>query len=352
MPWSGPLPVRCAIHPQETLAGLVAAAELMPGEFAEASARAWPPPGAHLPRLETATVQPASFWRGGGEDVAISEVFAHPSAEDAEWVEFRSVVDQAIELGVLELRDAADAGGALHGVLAPRAFAIVTQDSALFVARWPVPANTVVLEPSSWPSLNHTGKADEISERLELRVAARSAAARSAPAASAAADGASAADAESAVLASAALPGGLEESVSWERISLGLSAADVSSWAESLDPSGATPGRENSRPAERVVLGASGALIVTPSPFRPWRDGAALVVWRPAQPVASCRMTVHDSAGRVVASLKPWLAEGGEHRAVWDGRTDGGGDSSLGMYLVATESSGVRGPRTTLVLVR
>lgn len=331
LPWHEPLRVRCRVHPAETLASLTRDAPLMPGEAGDVLAHAWPPRGSHLPVTEPPAPTPAEPWHGGGEDLAVTEVFAHPAAGDAEWVELRALSDESVDLGLAEMRDAADSGGKLRGVLPPRGFVLATEDSLLFAARWTVPPGVLVTEMSPWPALNHTGNPDEVSESLRIIAFADR-------------------NAIPWTLASASLPGGLRESVSWERISLGLSAEGLASWGESLDPSGATPGRENSRPADRVVDAAGGALVVTPTPFRPWRDGAALVVWRPPHPLATCRMVVHDSAGRVVAALSPWIAAGGEYRAMWDGRSATGDVSTLGLYLVSATAPGTPSRRATLVL--
>jgi hypothetical protein len=63
-------------------------------------------------------------------------------------------------------------------------------------------------------------------------------------------------------------------------------------------------------------------------------------------------MTVHDSAGRPVASLAPWPAAAGEVRAIWDGRLDGGGTAVLGLYVVRAEADGAPPASATVVLVR
>jgi hypothetical protein len=331
-PWPGPVTLRCAVHPQELLGSLAPLVPLAPGGTAQIVTDASPPSGVHLPITDPPGPL-APPWRGIGADLAISEVHSHPASGAPEWVEIRCVADQTVRLDVFELRDAADGGGALNDVARSGAFVILTEDSARFVAHWSVPSGVQVIEPSSWPALNHAGSADEIVETISIRIQ-------------------DPAGGPPRAVVTARLAGGSEEAVSWERISLGLSGEDPSSWARSLDPSGGTPGRANSRPADADVAAFRGALVITPSPFRPALGASALVVLRTERPASACTITVHDSAGSLVAQLAPWLGPEGEHRAVWDGRGWDGGPAPLGLYVIHARADGSPGRRAAVVLAR
>jgi flagellar hook assembly protein FlgD len=90
---------------------------------------------------------------------------------------------------------------------------------------------------------------------------------------------------------------------------------------------------------------------VHPSPFRPARDGAALVVVRsPGAP--SCRIAVYDSWGQEVADLVPWTVGAGEHRALWDGRDGAGSPAPLGLYIVRADGPGLAAVHGTVVVDR
>lgn len=335
--WSGTVRAACALHPDETLASATVpfGNAIAPGDRAQVEASAFPPAGAHLPRSEPASPEVGALWRGFGEDLAISEVYSRPTDEDVEWVELASTAMQRVELGGLRLHDAAGTGGALAGVIAPSTFVVVAPDTARFLARWGAPPGAILIQLAPWPALNHTGPSAEVAEWVVIETA----------------EGGGRDSTEDRLVA-AALPGGIDEGVSWERVSLRLPSDVPASWAPSLDPQGATPGRSNSRRSDVDVSAEVGLLVIRPMPFRPARDGAALVVLRSQPPSPSCTMTVFDSSGLEVASLAPWADGPGEHRAVWDGRMSNGGAAPLGLYLVCARAPGNVARRVPLVLVR
>jgi len=329
------LRARCDVHPEEVLAEATTG-QIPPGGCDTVRVESWPPWGTHLPRSDP-PAPPApggiSAWPGGGADVAVMEVMNRPDAGEPEWVELECAAPVAVDLAALEIRDGSGAGGAVADtggsprVLAPGALAVATADTAAFLARWGRPANALLLEVSRWPALNHTSSRGGPAERIALRTG----------------------EVEGDV---AAVPAGAEEGVSWERVSLHADGQSASAWAPCPDPSGGTPGRRN------AVSGSAGAvdpgpgrLVVAPAPFRPARDGAALIVMHPRRPADSCRMEVYDSRGVRVAGLATWTV-GDEHRAVWDGRTSTGDTAPLGLYVVRGETPGQPAVRATLALVR
>ncbi len=336
LPWSGDLAVECAVHPGEVLARLHVAEvdALEPGARTARELERAPPPGVHLPVLGERDDAELVPWPGGGGEIVLSEAMTNPGPDEPEWIELENVGGAAVDLAVLDLRDAAGGGGALRGVVPAGAFAVLAADTAAFAARWGRPA---VLVAAPLPALNHTGPADAAAEELRLSWAARLAAAV------AAADG---------PLASAVLPGGAEAGVSWERISRALPGNALGSWAPSLDARGGTPGRANSRPSDRAAPPGAGPLLAAPRTFRPARDGGVLLVLRVPRAAPLARFVVHDARGRTVASLVPWRAGDEEQRAVWDGTDGSGADAPLGLYVVRAEGAGGGGRHATVVLAR
>jgi len=315
----------CTVHPDEVLAE-ADGGMLAPGAGTHVEAAATPPPGTHLPVADPPGGAAPAAWRGPGGDVVVSEALSRPREDGTEWVELLSVASQRVDLAAFGLADAAGSVAALRGTVPSGGWAVVAADTSALRRDWSVPATAVVVRGVPWPALNHTAPAGEAAERIVLRVG----------------------DAET---VAAALPGGASEGVAFEIASRWRDPGDPASWAPSLDPSGGTPGRANSRDGDRGVPETAARLVVHPSPFRPDRDGAVVLVFR-APAARTCRMTVHDSAGRTVATLAPWATDGGEHRALWDGRLDGGRSAVLGLYLVRAEAPGERPVAAPVVLVR
>ncbi|MGA9116498.1 MAG: FlgD immunoglobulin-like domain containing protein, partial [Bacteroidota bacterium] len=75
-----------------------------------------------------------------------------------------------------------------------------------------------------------------------------------------------------------------------------------------------------------------------PNPFNP----AATVRYRLAD-AAHVLLEVTDPAGRRVRVLEEGEREGGEHRALWDGRDERGGQTASGVYFCRLQASGERG---------
>jgi len=327
---AGPVEARalCGVHPDEILvvARPPGSGLLDPGETVQIERQVAPPPGVHVPRSDP-TAPPGFPWRGFGADLVVSEVLNRPRPPGAEWIEIHSIAGRSLDLAAFHLEDAAGTRAPLSGVLAPGRYAVVTVDSAALRARWEIPGRAVVVEAAPWPSLNHSASPGEVAERVVLRVG----------------------DLES---VAASVPGGADEAISWEIVSRHLDPDDPASWSASLDRTGGTPGRENSRDGDRALGPVTAALSAHPSPFVPSRDGTTLLVLRPARPAPACRMTVFDASGVRVASLAPWRVSPGEHRALWDGGQDGGAPAGLGLYIVRAEAPGSPPASLPLVLVR
>jgi hypothetical protein len=327
--WSGSVRIGCVVHPAEELAALRVEA-LSPGESEAWEARAAPPPGVHLPRIAPAGVDAGVdvrsdvAWWGPGADLAVTEILAAPVDGGPEWVELTSLAPTDVSLEPFHLRDASGTRGGLAGTLRPGARVVVTSDAAEMAARWDAGD---VREVSPWPTLNQTAPEGEVAERIALVLGEEE-------------------------VTVGVVPGRGASGVAWERIALSLPGEEVGAWAPSLDPSGGTPGRDNTRRGDRRLAPGTTRAQVDPQPYRPQRDGAALVVLRSLPDARVPEVDVWDSSGRRVAVLSAWRAGSGEFRAAWDGRREDGSAAPLGLYLVRASVDRRSVARTPLVLVR
>jgi hypothetical protein len=315
--------IACVVHPEESLAAFPLE-KLASGESQAWEVRAVPPAGVHLPEIPSAGVATGVPWWGAGADLAVTEILAAPTDGGPEWVEVTSVSATDVSLVSFVLRDASGTQGRLSGTLPAGARVVITSDAEQFLARWDV---TDVREISPWPTLNQTAPAGEIAERIAVILGTEE-------------------------VAVGVVPGRGAPGVAWERIALTLSAEDVSAWAPSLDASGGTPGRENSRRGDRLLTVGGARAHVDPQPYLPVRDGAALVVLRSLPDRRLPDVDVWDSSGRRVAVLAVWRAGPEEVRAAWDGRREDGSEAPLGLYVVRAAVGRRALARVPMVVVR
>jgi hypothetical protein len=90
--------------------------------------------------------------------------------------------------------------------------------------------------------------------------------------------------------------------------------------------------------------GGPATLAAAPNPFNP----ETTLRFRTSAP-GGVGLRVFDIRGALVRTLvRQWLPEG-DHTAVWDGRTDGGGEAPSGLYFAQLQSG--HGPATRLKLI-
>jgi predicted outer membrane repeat protein len=82
-----------------------------------------------------------------------------------------------------------------------------------------------------------------------------------------------------------------------------------------------------------------------PNPFNP---RTTIPYFLPAD--GTIRLTIHDAAGHLVASLTDEIRPRGEHTAVWDGRDNRGRAVASGTYLVRLEAAGRQQTRKMMLL--
>ena len=87
------------------------------------------------------------------------------------------------------------------------------------------------------------------------------------------------------------------------------------------------------------ALGARASMLRTaPNPFR---TAMAIELINPGPTPREAKVTIHDLAGRLLATLWEGTAPNGLTRVEWDGRARGGAVAGPGVYLVRSEIGGV-----------
>ncbi len=136
---------------------------------------------------------------------------------------------------------------------------------------------------------------------------------------------------------------------SWERY---IDNEGDSHWGGSFDPSGSTPGRENTFFYPRT---ASIDISVTPDPFSPDGNGfedQTLISFNPPEG-NSFELRVYDISGRNVRTFFDGrLPIPGE--VLWDGRTDDGSELPAGIYILFARVAGEveAATKKTIVIAR
>jgi hypothetical protein len=134
---------------------------------------------------------------------------------------------------------------------------------------------------------------------------------------------------------------------SLERVSTSSPSNDPLNWASSLDSTGATPGRVNSRTFPSSGTG-NDLLTLEPNPFSPDGDGHEdLLFIRYRLDYADSRLDlrIYDVRGREVRRLANNSAAAFTGELLWDGRDGGGRDLPTGLYIVYLEALGKGGTR-------
>lgn len=250
--------------------------------------------------------------------VVIHEI-AFRDAGAGEWVElwFREAVD---DVGLFALADATatprsiDRGPSVRPA-AVGEFVVLAEDPSRVVARYGLPAGAVLGVVGGWPQLNDSEGASGVSDVVRIL-------------------GADGAPADVVPYRSAdAYRGG-----SLERLSPDLPSAAQGSWGESVDPTGATPGRSNSLRAPEAGDLPRGPLVVASGRILRRANGAPLLFrLTPAARGLALTVEVRDLLGRtrrVLVRGQRFVAEGA---FAWDGRDLEGRLVPAGIYIVRAE---------------
>ncbi len=253
---------------------------------------------------------------------AVVNEFAFRDAGAGEWIEiwFRDSVD---DIGAISIADATAAPRPIDRGALPRpapagALVVVAQDPALVRARFGLPDSVVLGVVGGWPSLNDTGGEDGIADRVRI-VGKDGVPCDAAP-----------------YRGTASARGG-----SLERLSADFASSAAGTWAETIDPKGGTPGRENSMRAPGASVAARGPLLVAGGRVvRRGNGGAVPVVLRTTPAARGRRLTVrvHDLLGRPVRTLVEGQRFASDGAFVWDGRDDHGDAVAPGLYVIRAEA--------------
>ncbi len=135
--------------------------------------------------------------------------------------------------------------------------------------------------------------------------------------------------------------------VSLERIDPGGSSSDPANWTSSVDPLGATPGRQNSVRLPSQAPTPTAGLTITPNPFSPDRDGVDDVVKITCVPgllPARARLRIFDLSGLMVREVVPAQLIAGPTSFLWDGRDHAGRRLRTGIYIAVLDVFDARSP--------
>lgn len=253
---------------------------------------------------------------------AVVNELAFRDAGAGEWIElwFRDPVD---DVGDLSIADATAAPRPIDRGALPRpapagTLLVVAQDPALVRARFGLPDSVVLGVLGGWPSLNDTDGDNGIADRVRI-VGKDGIPCDAAP-----------------YRGAASARGG-----SLERLSADFASSAAGTWAETIDPKGGTPGRENSMRAPGASLAARGPLLVAGGRVvRRGNGGAVPVVLRTTSAARGRRLTVrvHDLLGRSVRTLVEGQRFASDGAFVWDGRDDHGDAVAPGLYVIRAEA--------------
>jgi len=144
--------------------------------------------------------------------------------------------------------------------------------------------------------------------------------------------------------------------ISLERREAAGASGAASNWSSSLDPTGATPGRENTATVAGNPQERDGGVTVT-SPFAPDDGEAARITYTLDAPAGLVRVRIFDAGGRLVREVEDGRLSGTTGEVVWDGRSDAGQRLRAGIYIVLLEAVDVEGGtseahRAAIVLAR
>ena len=110
--------------------------------------------------------------RVGPGPLAITEIQFHPGAGEGEWVEVRNRSGQPLALEDFTFSDRGATRGVVRGSgppCAPESLAVLAQDRAALIARFPSIDSTAVRQVSPWPALNNTNDASGTADAVEIR---------------------------------------------------------------------------------------------------------------------------------------------------------------------------------------
>ncbi len=248
--------------------------------------------------------------------VVINEIMYRPRKGGSEWIELEGASGAPANLKNWTICDATERRRVIANEdmrLGPGEFLILAQDSAAFAAEHPGCKAPVKKLSGSWPSLNDTDS-EGFAEAIEIF------------------------DSSGVLVERIKYKNllGDERGRSIERVSeSACSGSPGGIWHRSGDPSGSTPGRENSVQGEAAPSARS--LRVDPNPFCPRTARAAVISGSLRAGETGFRVRIFDMGG---AEVRRVFAENGgapSFACRWDGRGNDGSPARTGLYVCLVE---------------
>ncbi len=104
--------------------------------------------------------------------LAVTEIQFHPAAAEGEWVEVRNASGAPLDLTAFTLSDRGSTRAKLtggDGALEPESLAVLAQDRAALLARFPALDPRRVWQGAPWPALNNSDDSSGVADAVVLR---------------------------------------------------------------------------------------------------------------------------------------------------------------------------------------
>ncbi|MBI5867686.1 MAG: lamin tail domain-containing protein [candidate division Zixibacteria bacterium] len=284
-----------------------------------------PPPGPHVLHARLTadgnplndTLSTATIVRFSQPLIIISEYLADPTVGGPdEWLEISNRADFAINLAGLRVGDSSGASPLPDsiGAIGPGEFWILTENEIAFRSHYPSFSGNLIPIPA-WHELNNTG------DRIRLIGAGDE------------------------IIDSVSYRGTYGDDHSTERLEMSATFAGSGDWAESVDPLGGTPGRENTQRSDRA---GSFHVAVTPNPIYVTAGIPAQIEYR-LNIGERLTLKIFDLDGRLIRTLADQTPSA-TGSAQWDGTDNSGARIRPGPYVLLARSD-PEGATTKLVIV-
>lgn len=262
---------------------------------------------------------------GAPQAIVINEIMFAPEPQRSEWVELVNPGSVSWNLSGWSFGDGTGISDTSRRVtlpsviVDPQGFAVLASDSSIFFENIPsiVP---IAVWNTSHVTLNNSGDSlllysmdGQVIDRVDYRPSWSNGAA----------------------------------GTSIERVSAQAASDDPLNWASSLDSTGSTPGRVNSRAVPAAHSGVE-LLTLRPNPFSPDGDGhedMLSVQYRLNQADSRLDLKIYDVRGRLIRHLANNEPAGYSGERLWDGKDDHGRTMPTGLYIIYLEALGKGGTR-------
>lgn len=236
----------------------------------------------------------------------ISEFLANPEVGGPdEWIEIVNLSEQPLSMRSLRIGDSSASSAIpllFDDYVQPGQYWVLAENENAFLSYYPDFNGTLVPVPS-WPSLNNTG------DRVTLIGAGGE------------------------IIDSVSFRETHDENRSWERMEMDVDHAMIDEWTISVDPSGATPGEENS-----VDPDAAGTFTVTATPNPIYLSaGDDMQIDFQLEIGEQLTLKIFDRSGRLVRTLADDMPAA-TGSVTWNATNDDGRQVRPGPYILLGKS--------------